>query len=191
MNSLFTVLLIFLGLSPALFTWLRERRLARLALAELRIAQAVSAMESHMMNGFTTNGKVCHDFVFQVMLRVQDTRSYRVRWNIFKGPSARQTEARQRLEVELSEDGCPFREDVANFCRAHFEAFTHKHPIQQKFYFVYIAFVYVGTKGLIYCLRRLLDLFDGWEKFMDFLRRQFFIQAGALEADGGPSLTLA
>ncbi|MCP5556967.1 MAG: hypothetical protein H7A55_04365 [Verrucomicrobiaceae bacterium] len=183
MNYFYAVLLVFLGAAPALYTWLKERRLRRLALAELELARAVTAMECHMLSGATSNGDVCHDVVFRAMVRLQNARSYSLPWNMLRSPSEKQLATRRQLEIELASETCPFRGDLAAFSRAHYDAFRHKHPFQQKMHFLYVMFLYVSARGVVYCLRKLIGLFVGWEKFMEFLRRQFFLQAGAYEVD--------
>ena len=170
--------IVFISLSPAILLWLRARRLAKLANAELRIAKAVTSMEEHMLKGSTTNGQVCHDLVFKVMFAVQGMRRYSVSWNILKKPTADQCEARSRFEAELADDQHAFGEIIEDFVRAHFEAFSLKHPIRYKAYFAYNILLYITSKGLLYFLRTLLQCVDGWHRAKDRLRHKYFLDAG-------------
>lgn len=97
MNFISIMLLSLLGLAPALWAMLKQRRLARLAKAEMRIAQAVTAMEGHLLKGSTSKGMVYHDLVFQTMLKVQRTRSARHRQGFCPvlGQAERQGQSRQ------------------------------------------------------------------------------------------------
>ena len=185
MNFISIMLLSLLGLAPALWAMLKQRRLARLAKAEMRIAQAVTAMEGHLLKGSTSKGMVYHDLVFQTMLKVQRTRRYQVRWNLFKSPSPSQAEMRQRLDSELAAGEAKFEGEVASFCAAYFEAFGHKHPIQQKLYLFYLSCVGAGAKGLLLILRQLLGRLDRNDQLRQQRARQFFIEASTLDAESG------
>jgi hypothetical protein len=181
--NFWTISLLFVAVAPAIFVWLRERRLRKLALAELNLAKSVTALEALMLSGEIRQGGVCHDVLFSAMQMIQYHRKYSLPWNVLRSPSAKRKSFRSQLESELNADGCMFKEHVFAFHKAYYEAFRQKHPWQQKFHFGYVLFLYLTARGLLTFLTQVLNIFVKWATFAEYLHRQFFVQAGAYELE--------
>jgi hypothetical protein len=181
--NFWTISLLFVAVAPSIFVWLRERRLRKLALAELNLAKSVTALEELMLSGEIKQGGACHDFLFSAMQMIQYRRKYSLPWNVLRSPSAKSKRFRSQLETELSADGCIFKQHVFSFHKSYYEAFRYKHPLQQKLHFGYVLFLHLTACGLLTLLTQVRNISRKWATFVEDLPRQFFVQAGAHELE--------
>lgn len=179
--NIWPLLFLFLAIAPALVVWLRERRLNRVAKAELALARTVTQMETHLLQGAPTNGDVSHDILFMVMQHIQYQRDYSLPFSLKVRPEA--VQFRKELEQELAQEGCPFAGAVNSFYGAFYEVFKNKHPWQHKLYFVSIFYRYLSNRKASRLIKRLNDITAMWTAFADSLRRQVFVEAGAHELE--------
>lgn len=153
--------LLILATLPALFTWLTERRLRRLAGERKRIALTVTKLEKFMLDGTICEGSICHDLLFKVMQAAQYHERYPVPWNIFRGTSAEFEKTRTRaiaLEQEMQHSKAPIKQIVQEFSRGYFRAFQYQHPWFSRLHSCCMYFQLVLAHGLGMALRAVLKV---------------------------------
>lgn len=173
-------LIICLFLLPALFVWLRERRLAKLAKAELRLARSVTQIEECLLNGQVTCGDDCHDLLFDVILIIQKRREYTLPWYVIRTLPGPEQERLSKLAIELKSGASDFSNAFNQFLEAYYECFRHRHPIQHKFYWLHTLFSTSAPQS--HGLAKSLGVLSrDWSIFANHVRQQFFVQGGTYE----------
>lgn len=187
-DYIWLVLVLVIAITPALLTYLRERRLARLAKEELKMARSVTAMEELMLSGTPALGEVCHDYIFIAVQQIQRHRDYSLPWNFLRKPSAAAKGLKAQLDEELAKEGCAFSPLFNEFNDAYFRAFSYKHPWKQKFHSFSVFLILVTLDGIVININMIIGLLTSlmkirkwWQEFDQFRKQRFFVDAAAYE----------
>ncbi len=155
---------------------LRSYHERRFAAAKLEIVLTVTEMEKLMLESTLTLGDVCHDRIYQNMLRSQYATRYIAPWKFWK-PQPRQQEIRKRLHVEMSQN-TPLAKLLIRYGNANFKAFRNNRPFAS---FCFILWVLLFAGGLIILVMGLfsaLKISQVWKKFWQRATEEYVVTSG-------------
>lgn len=158
-----TFILCLIGISPALFIWLRERLLRRLSESRLVIAKSVTEMEQLLLDRQVTIGDVSHDVLFARMRNVQNKDAFSIRWSVLRQTPQHVEDLLQSLRSEMDEEDCQFRHIVHSFSCNYFRAFRFKHPIKCVAYIIWLFTIASGLSGTLLLLKTVLAVLKGFD----------------------------
>lgn len=177
MSTLFICIAsLFIAAIPAFLTYRKARRERQLSDAQLRITQAITALERDMLEGRFTRGDACHDLLFKLMLRVQYQRVYPVDWNPLAEEDPRLKEAKMRIAAELKTAQQESIAAISAFVAAYYDAFRAKHPIASLLFALRIGLQLIYLKGVLFALKAILK----GRRIRKDLQTQYTARAGAI-----------
>lgn len=163
-----TVQSLFFGTGLALLLnvpiYIRRQRLLRLAKARLELARSVTAMDKLMLEGTIKAGDVCHDALYQAMLRAQYATKLYFPWRFWVPPTEESKKHRIKLHKELSEQG-EVSKSLRKFVEANAHVLFNSQPFVSKFFALYVLIFCGGLKVLIAGLISIVKLHSAYVKF--------------------------
>lgn len=126
---------------------LREKHLRRLSEAKLTIVKTLTEMENLLRAGQIKQGEICHDVIYQIMLKSQYSNHDRVPWAFWKLPSAEFHKFRARLHTEMNQSSDLAR-ILRTFVSADFRALRNKRPFASLCFIIW-TFLFFGGIGMM------------------------------------------
>jgi len=128
--------------------YIRQRRLLRLAKARLEISKAVTVMDKLMLDGKIKAGDVCHDKLYQAMLRTQYATKLYFPWKFWVPPTPESRELHKKLHKELSEHG-ELASALGQFVSANMNALHNGQPFVARIFALYVLIFCGGLRMLL------------------------------------------
>ncbi|MGO9585558.1 MAG: hypothetical protein ACLP2Y_05115 [Limisphaerales bacterium] len=143
---------------------LRSSRLRRFAQAKLDIVRTVNEMDKLMLNGDLTLGSVCHDRVYQNMLRSQYATHYIAPWRFWKFFTPEMRDVQKGVHAEMS-GNTPLSQLMARYGDANFRAFRYNRPFASVMFMWWVLIFAGGLTILFVGVFSLLKIKEAWKNF--------------------------
>lgn len=163
----------------AIFIWLKEYRLRKVAESELKIARLVGKMEDLLLEGRVVRGDPSHDVVFKAMQAVMLHRHYALNWKPWRPMPPEVREFAKELTQEMRQTDCPFADILREFNYAYYRSFRYKHPVQWISFPFYLLALYVTARGVIASLKASLNILKGVISLRGVLERRYLENAAS------------
>jgi hypothetical protein len=157
---IFGMLLAILVNLPMVF---RARHQLRLAEARLEIARTITEMEKLMMDSTLKMGEVCHDRIYQNMLKSQYATKYFTPWKFWRRQSDFE-EVRKKLHEEMSKN-TPLAKLLVRYGNADFKAFRNSRPCASFIFLLWVLAFAGGFLILLIGLFSTVKISEAWCKF--------------------------
>jgi hypothetical protein len=142
-----TILLCFLmAVLMNLPMFLHSYHRRRYSEAKLEIARVVTEMETLMLHSELKIGDICHDHIYQNMVRAHYAFKYSVPWTFWRRPADYKI-VRQKVHDELSRN-TRLATLLARYTNADFKAFRSNRPAAS-FGFMLWVLIFAGGLGVL------------------------------------------
>jgi hypothetical protein len=164
-----TALAVLVALLITLPLLINEKRLRRLAEAQLEASQVATEFERSMLKGEFRYGETCHDVLYKIVYHGQfDTEPVSL-GDLCSLPTKEQRLLIKILQEELKTKPAEIQERVERFLNASRRAFHFRQPIR---YYLFCSWVLILAGGIILVIVSLFSLYGAkktWERVRDLV----------------------